>query len=69
MYNCEKFDWETREDANTIRRYQEIIANPKRLALAKSCIKDTKDNLDKALKNSPAPSVSRNPATIKKLFK
>ena len=67
-YN-EKFDWETREDADMLLRYQQIKGNPERLKKAQSCIRDSVSNLSKVL-NISAPDVvpgRSNPATIRKL--
>lgn len=65
MYN-EKYDWETREDAHTLRRYAEIASDPARMAKAKSCIKDFVDASKCALSKTPNPRVGKksNPATV-----
>lgn len=64
----EKYDWETREDAETLKRYAELYSNPKRLQKAqqyiKSCITDYKKVLVKSKDNLPSRN---NPATIMKL--
>lgn len=68
MYNREKFDWETREDADTLRRYKEIQGDPNRLRKAQSCIQDSINTAQKALGVKPAtPSRGSNPATIGRL--
>lgn len=69
MGDPRKYDWETREDAETLRRYQEITKNPERLRKAQSCIKDNVDELNKALGIPAPPPVPgrRNPATIMRL--
>lgn len=73
MYNREKYTWETRDDADTLRRYQEIVKNPERLRKAQSCIKDSVNDLKSALGIStptPPPVPGRkNPATIMRLDK
>jgi hypothetical protein len=67
MYN-EKFDWETREDADILKRYQDIKADPARLAKAQACIQDNINQSKKALgvKTSSVPG-RKNPATIMKM--
>lgn len=64
----EKYDWETREDADTIARYQKIKSDPKRLRRAQECIRDSIRAGKEAL-GEPAPPVPgrSNPATIMKL--
>ena len=67
MYDRQKFDWETREDAETIKRFKEIESNPERLRRAQECIQDSIDTGKKALgiKVAPRqPSRGNNPATI-----
>lgn len=68
MYN-EKYDWETREDANVLRRYQELKSNPERFNKAKECIADQVSEGKAVLQDKPigAPSRKRNPACIGKL--
>lgn len=68
MYN-EKFNWETREDASTLQRYQDIKADPTRLANAQACIQDTITQSKKALgqKSNPTLPGRKNPATIMKM--
>jgi hypothetical protein len=65
----DKFDWETREDAETIARYQHIANDPERLKKAQSCIVDSVNAGKRALGVSvPPPTPGRkNPATIMKL--
>jgi len=68
----EDVDWATRADADTLRRYQEIIRNPQRLKRAQKCIKDSVDDCTKALNNTPTPTPitgRKNPATIMNLDK
>lgn len=62
----DKYDWDTHEDANILRRYQEITKDPERLRKAQSCIKDTVTDLNKSLGIPTPPPVPgrRNPATI-----
>lgn len=68
IYN-EKYDWETREDANVIKMFQDIKKDPERLRKAQSCIKDTVDSMNEALGIPTPPAVPgrKNPATIMKL--
>lgn len=65
----QQYDWETREDAETIARYQKIKSNPERLRKAKECIQDSINQGRAALGEPVAPPVPgrRNPATIMKL--
>lgn len=67
--NREKYDWETREDANIMIRYQQLKNDPERFNRAKECLAESLSMQVKALSESPAPSMPgrRNPATIKKL--
>lgn len=69
MRYSNKYDWETREDANILQQYQEIIKNPERLKKAQSCIKESVKDLNKALGVPVSPAVPgrSNPATIMKL--
>lgn len=66
VYDRQKFDWETREDAETIRRFKEIEANPERLRRAQSCIQDSVIRGQQALgvKAKPVQPGRHNPATI-----
>ena len=68
MYN-EKYDWETREDANVLRRYQELKSNPVRFNKANECIADQVSEGKAVLQDKPigVPSRKRNPACIGKL--
>lgn len=65
----QQYDWETREDAETIARYQEIKSDPERLRRAKECIQDSINQGKVALGEKVAPPIPgrRNPATIMKL--
>ena len=65
MYNIEKYDWETREDAETLKRYQAIKSDPNRLSKARDCIKDSL-RIDKAvIKDTPIyPNRRSNKATV-----
>lgn len=65
----QQYDWETREDAETIARYQKIKSDPERLRKAKECIQDSINQGKKALGEPVAPPVPgrRNPATIMQL--
>lgn len=69
MYDRQKFDWEVREDAETIRRFKEIESDPERMRKAKSCIQDSVDTGKKALgiKTAPPQPGRKNPATVMKL--
>ena len=70
MYDRDKFDWETREDADTLKRFRQIRSNPDRLRKAQSCILDSINTEREAIGLAPSPTVpSRggNPATIMKL--
>lgn len=71
MRYSDKYDWETREDADTLRRYQEITKNPERLKKAQSYIKDSVSDLKSALGIPTPPPVPgrKNPATIMRLDK
>ena len=70
MYN-EKYDWETRDDANTLKRYQELKSDPVRFNRAKECIADQvaagKAVLSDKPLNPSGPSKRRNPACVGKL--
>lgn len=67
MYN-EKYDWEVREDANVLRRYQELKSDPIRFNKAKECIADQVAAGKAVLHDKPiTPSRKRNPACIGKL--
>lgn len=70
MYN-EKYDWETRDDANTLKRYQELKSDPERFNRAKECIADQvaagKAVLNDKPLNPSGPSKHRNPACVGKL--
>ena len=65
----QKYDWETREDAETIARYQKIKSDPNRLRKAQECIRDSINMGKEALgEPTPPPIPGRNnPATIMKL--
>ena len=69
MMFSEKFPWQVREDADTIRRYNEIKSDPERIRKAKECIMDTAKTCKIALKTEVAPSLPgrKNPATIMSL--
>ena len=68
-YNVDKFDWKTREYAETITRFRQIESDPERLRNAQACIQDSINSGKKALGIKVAPrQVGRsNPATIMKL--
>lgn len=69
MLNRHKYDWETREDAETIARYQQIKSDPERMRKAQECIQESVNAGKRALGQSTAPAVPgrKNPATIMKL--
>lgn len=69
MYDREKYDWETREDADTIKRFRKIQSDPARMSRAKACIQDSVNEGRKALGAKVDSPVGRrsNPATIKQL--
>lgn len=71
MYNREKYTWETREDADILKRYREITKDPERLRKAQSCIKDSVNDLKSVLGIPTPPPVPgrKNPATIMRLDK
>ncbi len=68
MYN-EKYDWEVREDANVLRRYQELKSDPVRFNKAKECIADQVAAGKAVLHDKPinTPSRRSNPACVGKL--
>ena len=66
----EKYDWETREDAETIARYQKIAKDKERLTKATACIVDSINQGKEALglATTPTqPSRRNNPAKVGKL--
>lgn len=65
----QQYDWETREDAETIARYQKIKSDPERLRKAKECIQDSINQGKAALGEKVAPPIPgrKNPATIMQL--
>ena len=65
----QKYDLETREDAETIARYQAIKSDPNRMRKAQECIQDSINQGKKALGEIVAPPVPgrKNPATIMQL--
>lgn len=69
MYNREKYDWETRDDAETLKRYQQIKSNPERLKRAQMCIADSVGEAVAVLKDEPIKVSSRhnNKATLRRL--
>ena len=69
MYNNRKYDWEVRDDAETLRRYQEIKSNPERFKKAQACIEDSVRESVAVLQDKPInmPARFSNKATIKKL--
>ena len=64
----DKYDWETREDAMTLQRYQELKSDPERFNKAKSCIAQQVAAGNAVLKDKPlnAPLRHRNPAYVGK---
>lgn len=69
MYDREKYDWETREDADVLRRYQQIKSNPERLKKAQMCIADSVSVAVAVLRDEPLKVSSRhnNKATLRRL--
>lgn len=65
----DKYDWVTREDADTLLRYREIQSDPNRFKKAQKCIQDTLTDYKEALGKSATPNVPsrKNPATIMRL--
>lgn len=70
MYT-EKYDWETREDADVLKRYQVLKSDPVRFNRAKECIADQVAAGKAVLNNKPlnpsGPSKRLNPACVGKL--
>ena len=68
MRYSDKYDWDTREDVDTLMRSKEIKKDPARLRKAQECIKDTiadyKSSLGSTANKVPGRS---NPATIMNL--
>lgn len=69
ILDAHKYEWETREDAETIARYQKIKSDPERMRRAKECIQDSVNQGKLALGEKVAPPVPgrKNPATIMQL--
>ena len=69
MRYSNKYDWETRDDADTLRRFQEIKKDPERLRKAQEYIKDTIADYNESLGIPAPPPVPgrKNPATIMEL--
>lgn len=69
MLNREKFDWETREDAETLMRAKQIKSDPQRLAKAKECINTSLNEMHSVVsENNPHnPSRRNNPAVCGKI--
>ena len=69
MRYSDKYDWGTKDDADTLRRYQEIKKDPERLRKAQDCIKDTITDFNESLGIPAPPQIPgrKNPATIMKL--
>ena len=69
MSYSDKYDWGTKDDADTLRRYQEIKKDPERLRKAQECIKDTITDFKESLGIPAPPQIPgrKNPATIMKL--
>ena len=69
MLDRKNYDWETREDAETIARYQQIKSDPNRMRKAQECIQDSINAGKRALGEKVAPAVPgrKNPATIMSL--
>lgn len=72
MYDKEKYDWETRDDADVLRRYQQIKSNPERLKKAQMCIADSVSVAVAVLRDEPVEPVKvssrhNNKATLRRL--
>ena len=67
MYDREKYDWETREDADVLRRYQQIKSNPERLKKAQMCIADSVSVAVAVLRDVKVSSRYNNKATLRRL--
>lgn len=67
--NGQKYDWMTREDAETIARYQAIKSDPNRMRKAQECIQDSINAGKRALGEKVDSTVPgrRNPATLMRL--
>lgn len=67
----DKYDWDTRDNANTLLRAEEIKKDPIKYKLAQECISDTLKSMKEVAKGSGksngTPSRHNNPATLKKL--
>lgn len=66
IHDYKKYDWETREDAETLARYQKIKADPERMRKAKECIQDSVNAGKRALGEPTPPPIPgrKNPATV-----
>lgn len=70
MFDETRFNWQNREDAETLKRYQEIKSDPARFAKAQEFIADSVDKEIAVLTDKPispassAPSRRKNRATI-----
>ena len=63
-----EYPWEVRSDAETMQRYQEIIADPNRVAQAKEFLQDQINTAEDVVKNSgKRQGRKHNPATITRL--
>lgn len=63
-------DWRARDDADILKRAQEIKSDPERLSKAQRYIRTSIEEGKAVLRGTPVPAVDRrrvNPATISKL--
>lgn len=70
MRDLDRFDWETREDASTLRRFAELRNDPERMDKARQVLEFEANNTRDALglpDSRRIPSRGRNAATIMKL--
>lgn len=59
--------WQAECDANTMRRYAEIINDTERVNLAKKHLEEQADSLKKALGQAPKTNKKENKATLPKV--
>ena len=61
MYDETRFNWQNRDDADTLKRYQEIKSDPVRFAKAQEFIADSVDKEIAVLADKPISPVSTVP--------
>ncbi len=69
IYDREHYDWQAREDAETLQRVQAIKSDPERLKRAQDCIRASVEQGKAVLKSTHAPAEAspakkQNPATV-----